>query len=98
MKSQGLVTTFMSYKNLNSTILNHNKGDQKAKLNIPQAFRRLVFPFPVATPHPHPLPINRSVNDHSFYWYVQTAYIEMFSAFIETRFFGLHPQSKCVCD
>ena len=29
-----------------------------------------------------PVPINRSVNDHSFYWYVQTTNIAMFPAFI----------------
>ena len=38
------------------------------------------FRFPVVTPHL--LPIDRLVNDHSFYWYVQTTNIEMFSAFI----------------
>ena len=54
--------------------------NQQTKFTYPQVFRRLVFPFPVVTPPP--LPINRSVNDHSFYWYVQTTNIEMFSAFI----------------
>ena len=39
-----------------------------------------LIPFPVVTPPA--LPINRSVNDNSFYWYVQTTYIEMFSTFI----------------
>ena len=39
-----------------------------------------MFPFPMVTPPP--LPIDRSLNDNSFYWYVQTTNTKMFSAFI----------------
>ena len=51
-------------------------GNQQATFYTTQVFRGLAFPFPVLTP-PH-LPINRSVNDHSFYWYVQTIIINIF--------------------
>ena len=43
----------------------HKGGINKQNLHTPEVFRRLVFSFPVMTPPP--LPINRSVNDHSFY-------------------------------
>lgn len=40
--------------------------------------------FPLSRGDPPPpflLPINRSVIDYSFHWYVQTSHIEIFSAF-----------------
>ena len=58
----------------------HKGGISKQNLHTPQVLRRLVFHFPVMTLPT--LPINRSVNDHSFYWYVQTTNIEIFSGFI----------------
>ena len=94
-RSQGLVTTYLSSKNLDLpyTII-YTRGESTNKIYIPpQVFRRLVFPFPGVTPPP--LPINRSVNDHSFYWYVQTTNIEIISAFLHafSSRLGVKPNS-----